>query len=66
MMQKLKDYIAEFDEEIMINKKLLFFEMLAALLGGIVIGMLMSPFKSVAICSNNENIGNTDECCKDE
>ncbi|MBR1693476.1 MAG: hypothetical protein IJ711_11985 [Lachnospiraceae bacterium] len=57
-MKKIKNFMISLDEDITINRKLLFFEILSALLGGIVIGFLLTPFRSVTIASNNENNGN--------
>ncbi len=43
------------DYDAIVNRKLLFFEMLAAVLAGIVFGMLFSPRKSIKIGNNNGN-----------
>ena len=56
-MEKIKKCWASLDEDTVINKKLLFFEILTAVLGGILIGILLTPFRSITIASNNEGCG---------
>ena len=60
-MDMVKEYLQTLDEEIYIDKKLLLFEFLTVFLCGILLGIITSPYRSVSICSNNENIGNNDD-----
>ncbi len=57
-MKKFSNYWLSLDEETVINRKLLLFEILTALFAGIVLGFIFAPFKSLTIASNNENNGN--------
>ncbi len=54
-MKKWKKFLDSMDHEVTVNNKLLFFEFLAAALGGIVFGMLFSPRKTLKIGNNNGN-----------
>ncbi len=60
-MEKVCEYLRTLnetlEEEVIVDKKLLLFEFLTVFLCGIVLGLLAAPFRSVEICSNNENIG---------
>jgi hypothetical protein len=54
-MKSIKQKWASLDEEKTINGKLLFFEFLTAVLAGVLLGILITPFRSITIASNNEN-----------
>ena len=73
-MKKIKAYFEDFDASVLTTRRTLFFEILAALLGGIVLGILMAPPQKFKLGCGN---GNTtykagkdgkckDECCGDE
>ncbi|MCR4690983.1 MAG: hypothetical protein K5739_06550 [Lachnospiraceae bacterium] len=67
MMEKLRDYWESLDEEKVINGKLFLFEILTAALAGVLLGILLTPFRSICIASNNEGCSASDcGCCKDE
>ncbi|MCR5282333.1 MAG: hypothetical protein K6E18_03110 [Lachnospiraceae bacterium] len=74
-MRSIKEKWASLDEDRTINGKLLFFEFAAAVLAGILLGILITPFRSITIASNNENCtadGNKAEgscacdCCEED
>ena len=66
-MQRIKDWWESLDDETIINRKLLFFEFLTAVLAGILIGVIFTPFRSITIASNNEDCGNGNcGCDQDE
>ncbi|MCR4656620.1 MAG: hypothetical protein K5770_10385 [Lachnospiraceae bacterium] len=54
-MKRWIKFLDSMDHEVLVNKKLLFFEFVAAALGGIVFGMLFSPRKTLKIGNNNGN-----------
>ncbi len=56
-MKKLNQFWASLDGETAVPKKELFFEITTCILAGIVIGMIFSPKKCVAIGSNNSGNG---------
>ena len=55
MISGLRNYMDSLDNDVIINRKLIFFEIMAAILGGIVIGFLVSPKKYIKIGNNNGN-----------
>ena len=61
MIRKMKDFWTSLDEMKTISKRELFLEMVAVALTGIVLGMLLTPKKTVTIGSNN-NCGNGCNC----
>ena len=54
-MKSIKEKWAALDQEKTVNGKLLFFEFLTAVLAGVLLGILLTPFRSITIASNNEN-----------
>ncbi len=54
-MKRWRKFLESMDYDVLINKKLLFFEMMAAVFGGVVFGMLFSPRKIIKIGNNNGN-----------
>ena len=60
MIKKWQDYLDSLDYETVVNRKMVFFELLTALLGGFVLGFLFAPKRSYRIGNNN---GNT-TCCR--
>ena len=54
----IKEYWKSLDEDTVVNRKLLFFEFATAILAGILIGFLITPFRSITIASNNEGCAN--------
>ncbi len=56
-MKKIKAYWSSLDSDTVINRKLLIFEFATAILAGILIGILVTPFRSITIASNNEGCG---------
>ena len=48
-MKKFRNYWLSLDEDTVINRKLLLFEILTAILAGIVLGFILAPFKSLTI-----------------
>ena len=65
-MEKWKAYWASLEEDTVINKKLFLFEMITAVLAGILLGLALSPMRSLTIASNNENNGNGNCASADE
>lgn len=61
-MKRLKNYINSLDENVTMNRKLVFYRVLTAFLSGVVLGFLFAPAKSVTIGSNNANNGNGNGC----
>ncbi|MBR4758769.1 MAG: hypothetical protein IK078_01285 [Lachnospiraceae bacterium] len=57
-MKKIKAYWSSLDEDTVINRKLLFFEFVTAVLAGVLLGILITPFRSITIASNNEGCAN--------
>ena len=53
MIRKMKDFWTSLDEMKTISKRELFLEIVAVALTGIVLGMLLTPKKTVTIGSNN-------------
>ena len=72
MIRKMKDFWTSLDEMKTISKRELFLEIVAVALTGIVLGMLLTPKKTVTIGSNNCGNGcgcgnsNGDEPAEDE
>ncbi|MBR6316280.1 MAG: hypothetical protein IKR58_04705 [Lachnospiraceae bacterium] len=56
-MKKIKQWWTSLDEGRMVNGKLLFFEFVTAILAGILIGIIITPFRSITIASNNSDCG---------
>ena len=54
-MKKIKEYLDSLDNVVMVNEKLVFFEIITAFLGGLVLGFLLSPKKNIEIGNNNAN-----------
>ena len=54
-MKKIKAYFADFDASVLTTRRAVFFEILAALLGGIILGILIAPPKKVRLGCNNGN-----------
>ena len=54
----MKKFWESLDEDTVINRKLLFFEFVTAVLAGILLGILITPFRSITIASNNEGCAN--------
>ncbi|MBR3526092.1 MAG: hypothetical protein IKO11_09615 [Lachnospiraceae bacterium] len=54
-MKKIKAYFADFDASVLTTRRAVFFEILAALLGGIILGILIAPPKKVKVGCNNGN-----------
>jgi hypothetical protein len=54
-MKKIKDYLDSLDSVVMVNGKMIFFEFITAFLGGLVLGLLLSPKKNIRIGNNNGN-----------
>ena len=65
-MEKIKDWWESLDEEIIVNKKLLFFEFTTAVLAGILLGAIFTPYKSITIASNNKDNGNGNSAAADD
>ncbi len=57
-MERIKEWWESLDDETIINKKLLLFEFTTAVLAGILLGVIFTPFRSITIASNNEDCGN--------
>ena len=72
MIRKMKDFWTSLDEMQTVSKRELFLEIVAVALTGIVLGMLLTPKKTVTIGSNNSGNGcncgnkNGDEPAEDE
>ena len=72
MIRKMKDFWTSLDEMQTVSKRELFLEIVAVALTGIVLGMLLTPKKTVTIGSNNCGNGcscghsNGDEPAEDE
>ena len=54
-MKKIKAYFADFETAVTTTRRAVFFEILAALLGGIILGILIAPPKKVRLGCNNGN-----------
>ncbi|MCR4643573.1 MAG: hypothetical protein K5697_16290 [Lachnospiraceae bacterium] len=54
-MKKIKAYFADFETPVTTTRRAVFFEILAALLGGIILGILIAPPKKVRLGCNNGN-----------
>ena len=70
MITKMKNFWTSLDETTIISKRELFLEILAVALTGIVLGMILTPKKTVTIGSNNSgngcNCGNAGLADEDE
>ena len=72
MIRKMKTFWTSLDETTVVSKRELFLEIVAVALTGIVLGMLLTPKKTVTIgsnnCGNGCNCGNSngDEPTEDE
>ena len=53
-MKKITDFLDSMDYEVTTNKKTLFFEILAAIGLGVIIGAIFAPKISVKVLSENE------------
>ena len=56
-MKKIKDYLDSLDNVVMVNGKMIFFVFISAFLGGLVLGLLLSPKKNICVGNNNGNKG---------
>ncbi len=66
-MNRLREYWMELDDEVEVNRKLLLFQFLTAVLAGVLFGILITPFRSITIASNNEGCCANAECsCNDD
>lgn len=66
-MKKMKECWLTLDEEKTVNGKLLLFQFLTAVLAGILLGILITPFRSITIASNNVGCCANANCdCKDD
>ena len=57
MLRKMKSFWTSLDETTIISKRELFLEILAVALTGIVLGMILTPKKTVTIGSHNSGNG---------
>ncbi len=64
MKDKWKEWTATLSEPQIMSKREFLLTIVASVLGGIVLGMLCSPKKSIVIGSNNGN--NSGNCAQDE
>ena len=66
-MSRIKDWWYALDDDAIVNRKLLFFEFLTAVFAGMLLGILITPFKSITIASNNDGCCASASCgCDDE
>ena len=54
-MNKIKEYFAGIDTEILSTRRVVFLEVLAAFLFGVTLGILISPPKTIKMGCNNGN-----------
>lgn len=57
MIRKMKSFWASLEETTVITKRELFLEVVVCALAGIVLGMILTPKKTVTIDSNNSGNG---------
>ena len=57
MIRRIKNFWVSLDETTIISKRELFLEIVAVALTGLVLGMLLTPKKTVTIGSNNSGNG---------
>ena len=57
MIRKIKNFWVSLDETTIISKREMFLEIVAVALTGLVLGMLLTPKKTVTIGSNNSGNG---------
>ena len=66
-MKKIKAYFADFEASVLTTRRAVFFEILAAFLGGIIFGILIAPPKKLKVgCNNGNTIGKDDKDKKDK
>ena len=65
-MKRLKEYLDSLDNVVMVNGKLIFFELITAFLGGLVLGLLISPKKNIRIGSNENKCRRNDPIQKED
>ena len=64
-MKKIMESWKLLDEDMVVNRRLLFFEFLTAVLAGILFGILITPLRSITIASNNDGCC-ASACCNSE
>ena len=57
MIRKMKAFWTSLDETTVVSKRELFLEIVVCALAGIVLGMILTPKKTVTIGSNNSGNG---------
>ena len=57
MIRKIKNFWVSLDETTIISKREMFLEIVAVAFAGLVLGMLLTPKKTVTIGSNNSGNG---------
>lgn len=60
-MNKIKSFFEEMDHDVIINGKTLFYQTLAAIGLGILIGVIFAPNVDITIGSNNVGISEDEE-----
>ncbi len=66
-MNKLTEFWESLEEDTVVNRKLLLFEFLTAIFAGVLLGILITPFRSITIASNNDGCCASAGCgCDDE
>ena len=62
MLERIKELWDELDAEAVVNKKVLFLELLVCVLAGILLGIMVSPKKRVMIgCYNGDYVAEDEE-----
>ncbi len=73
-MDKIKEYFQGFDEVVVTKREAVFFKVLAAFLGGVVLGILIAPPRYAKYGCNNGNANHVGQekgqgcgcCCEEE
>ena len=73
-MDKIKEYFQGFDEVVVTNRGMVFYRILAAFLGGVVLGLLIAPPRYAKYGCNNGNTNQVGQegqgcencCCGEE